>query len=145
MKVVFTGGVFQWRSSSIEGCPPQKVVFHRRLSYNEGCLPPKVVLHQRASSTKGCPPPKVVFHWRLSFTEGCLPLKVIFPQRLSSTESCLYYLSCFPATAYIYVAFVELIHYMNCQQNLSLKKCLIARHKILTLWQPLPSRQRPWK
>ena len=48
-------------SSSTEGHPPPKVVFHRRLSSTKGCLPLKVVFHQM-----------VAFHQRLSSTNSRL-------------------------------------------------------------------------
>ena len=61
-----------WRSSSIKGRLPSKVVFHQSSSSINGCMPSKVVFYQR------CLPSKVVFHPRSSSIKGCLPSKVVF-------------------------------------------------------------------
>ena len=64
-------GVFHHRSSSIIGCLPLKVTFHKRL------FPSKVVFYQRSSSIKG------IFHQSSSTFECCLPSKAFFHRRLS--------------------------------------------------------------
>ena len=76
----------EYRSSSIEGRLPSKVVFHRRSSSIEGPLPSKVVFRPRSSSVKGRLPSKVVFHQKLSSVKGRHPPKVVHHQRWSSIK-----------------------------------------------------------
>ena len=76
-------GVFQPRSSFIQGCFPSKVIFYPRLSSIQG------VFHPRLSSFQDHLPSKVIFHPGSSSIQGRLPTKVIFHPRLSTIQGCL--------------------------------------------------------
>ena len=84
--------IFHWRSSSIEGCPPSKVVFHQKLSsitnvFSHRRLSSlKFVFHRRSSLIIGRPPSLVVFHRRSPSIKGRLPSKVNLHRRSSSIE-----------------------------------------------------------
>ena len=78
--------IFNQRFSSIAGCLPTHVIFHKRLLSNEGPPPLKVVYRWGSSSFKGCPRSKGVFYQSLPSMEGCLPFKDVFYWRWSSNE-----------------------------------------------------------